>query len=64
VIFRGGAFLEEIVFIAALEGVRLGYDVRLLADLSMARREAERAPVFDRLALHGVLTTTVPQWPW
>jgi hypothetical protein len=46
VIFLGGAFLEEDVFIAALEGVRFGYDVRLLTDLSMARREAERAPVF------------------
>ena len=61
VIFLGGAFLEEEVFIAALEGVRLGYDVRLLADLSMARREADRSLVLDRLALHGVLTTTVRQ---
>jgi hypothetical protein len=61
VIFLGGAFLEEEVFIAALEGVRLGYDVRLLADLSMARREADRLLVVDRLALHGVLTTTVRQ---
>jgi hypothetical protein len=61
VIFLGGAFLEEEVFIAALEGVRLGYDVRLLADLSMARREADRLLVLDRLALHGVLTTTVRQ---
>jgi hypothetical protein len=61
VIFLGGAFLEEEVFIAALEGVRLGYDVRLLADLSLARRETDRSLVFDRLALHGVLTTTVRQ---
>jgi hypothetical protein len=61
VIFLGGAFLEEEVFIAALEGVRLGYDVRLLADLAMARREADRSLVLDRLALHGVLTTTVRQ---
>jgi hypothetical protein len=35
VIFMGGAWLEEEVFIAALEGVRRGYDVRLLADLSV-----------------------------
>jgi hypothetical protein len=61
VIFLGGNFLEEDVFIAALEGVKAGYDVRLLADLSMARREADRPLVFDRLALHGVLTTTVQQ---
>jgi hypothetical protein len=61
VIFLGGAFLEKEVLIAALEGVKLGYDVRLLADLSMARREADRSLVLDRLALHGVLTTTVRQ---
>jgi hypothetical protein len=61
VIFLGGAWLEEEVFIAALEGVRLGYDVRLLADLSVARFEADRTLVLDRLALHGVLMTTVRQ---
>ena len=61
VIFLGGAFLEEEVFIAALEAVRLGYDVRLLADLSVARSEADRSLVLDRLALHGVLATTVRQ---
>jgi hypothetical protein len=61
VIVLGGAFLEEEVFIAALEAARLGYDVRLLADLSVARNEADRSLVIDRLALHGVLTTTVRQ---
>jgi hypothetical protein len=61
VIFLGGAFLDEDVFISALEGVKLGYDIRLLADLSMARREADRLLVLDRLALHGVITTTVRQ---
>jgi hypothetical protein len=35
--------------------------VRLLADLSVARSEADRSLVLDRLALHGVLTTTVRQ---
>jgi hypothetical protein len=61
IIFLGGAWLEEEVFIAALEGVRLGYDVRLLADLSVARLESDRSLVLDRLALHGVLATTVRQ---
>jgi len=61
VIFLGGAFLDEDVFITALEGVKLGYDMRLLADLSLARREADRSLVLDRLALHGVITTTVRQ---
>jgi hypothetical protein len=53
--------LEEELFIAALEAVRLGYDVHLLADLSLARSEADRSLVLDRLALHGVLATTVRQ---
>jgi hypothetical protein len=61
VIFLGGAFLEEDVFIAALEGVKAGYDVRLLADLSMARCATDRSLALDRLALHGVLSTTVRQ---
>jgi hypothetical protein len=61
VIFLGGAWLDEEVLMAALEGVKLGYDVRLLADLSMARLEADRSLVLDRLALHGVLTMTVRQ---
>ncbi|QDW40505.1 hypothetical protein FFI89_027295 [Bradyrhizobium sp. KBS0727] len=61
VIFLGGAWLEEEVFIAALEGVRLGYDVRVFADLTVARVETDRSLVLDRLALHGVLATTVRQ---
>jgi hypothetical protein len=61
VIFLGGAFLDEEVLIAALEAVRLGYDVRLLVDLSVARSETDRSLVVDRLALQGVLTTTVRQ---
>jgi hypothetical protein len=61
VIVLGGAWLEEEVFIAALEGVRLGYDVRVFADLSVARLETDRSLVLDRLALHGVLATTVRQ---
>jgi hypothetical protein len=61
VIFLGGGFLEEEVLIAALEGVRLGYDVRLLVDLSVVRSEADRSLVLHRLALHGVLTMTIRQ---
>lgn len=61
IVFLGGAWLEEEVFIASLEGVRLGYDVRLLVDISIARVEADRPLVLDRLAQHGVLATTVRQ---
>lgn len=61
VIFLGGAYLEEEVFIAALEGARRGYEIRLLADLSKPRCEADRSLALDRLSLHGVLATTVRQ---
>jgi hypothetical protein len=61
VVFLGGAYLEEELFVAALEGVRRGYDIRLLADLSTPRCEAEGPLVLDRLSLQGVLTTTVRQ---
>lgn len=61
VIFLGGAWLEEEVLIAALKGAGLGYDLRLLADLSIARLEADRPLVLDRLAQHGVLAATLRQ---
>ena len=61
VVFLGGAFLEEEVLIAALEGVRHGYDIRLLLDLSVARDERDRSIALTRLAHHGVLATTLRQ---
>ncbi|WP_342722657.1 MULTISPECIES: hypothetical protein [unclassified Bradyrhizobium] len=61
VLFVAGAWLEEDVLIAALEGTRLGYDVRVLADISLIRREREHPLVLGRLALHGILTTTIRQ---
>ncbi len=61
VVFLGGVWLEEEIFIAALEGARLGYDVRLLVDVSVARLEGDSALVLNRMALHGVLSTTVRQ---
>ena len=61
VVFLGGAWLEEDIFIAALEAAGLGYDVRVLADISVARSEDDRSLLFDRFALHGILTMTVRQ---
>jgi hypothetical protein len=61
IIFLGGGWLEEEIFIAALQGAEHGYDVRLLSDIVAARVEADRSLVFDRLALHGILATTVRQ---
>ena len=60
-LYVAGAWLEEDVLVAALEGAGRGYDTRLLSDLSAARRESERKPVFDRVGLHGMLVTTVRQ---
>ncbi|WJR75507.1 hypothetical protein [Bradyrhizobium sp. NP1] len=61
IIFFGGSWLEEEIFIAALQGAQRGYDVRLLSDLIAVRVETDRSLVFDRLALHGILPTTVRQ---
>lgn len=61
VVFLGGAWLKEDIFVAALEAAGLGYDVRVLADISMARSEDDRSLVFDRFSLHGILTMTVRQ---
>ncbi|WP_315761856.1 MULTISPECIES: hypothetical protein [unclassified Bradyrhizobium] len=61
VVFVGGAFLEEEVLIAALEGARHGYDIRLVSDLSVGRDEADRCPALARLAHHGILPTTIRQ---
>jgi hypothetical protein len=60
-IVLGGAWLEEDIFIGALEAARRGYDVRLLSDLTAPRVQGDRALVLDRLAFHGVLATTVRQ---
>lgn len=61
VVFLGGAFLEEEILIAALDGARLGYDVRILLDVTVARLEADRSLVIDRLAHHGIVATTIGQ---
>lgn len=60
-IFFGGVFLEEEVSIAALEGARRGYDIRLLSDLTTARLESDRTLALNRLAHHGVLAMTIRQ---
>ncbi len=60
-VFLGGAFLDEEILIAALEGAKRGHDVRILSDLTIARQDADRDLVLDRLAHHGVIATTVSQ---
>jgi hypothetical protein len=61
VLYLGGAWLEEEVLIAALSAARIGYDTRVFTDVSVLRSLLDRTPALDRLAHHGVLTTTVRQ---
>lgn len=61
VVFVGGAWLEEDVLLTAIRAASLGYDVRLLTDLSRLRRAVDRQLTIERLAMHGVLTVTLRQ---
>ncbi|XIA67547.1 hypothetical protein ACFIOY_19275 [Bradyrhizobium sp. TZ2] len=61
IIFFGESWLEEEIFIAALQAAERGCDVHLLSDVIAARIETDRSLVFNRLALHGILATTVRQ---
>ncbi|WP_315762409.1 isochorismatase family protein [Bradyrhizobium sp. SZCCHNS2005] len=61
ILFLGGSWLEEEIFIVALQAAERGYDVRLLSDCVQTRREADRSLAFDRLAIHGVLVATTRQ---
>ena len=61
VLYIGGAWLEEEVLIAALSAARIGYDTRVLTDLSVLRSRLDRIPALDRLAQHNILATTVRQ---
>ena len=61
IVYLAGAWLEEDLVLAAIKGVELGYDVRLLADLSIPRFAAERDIALRRLEQHGVILTSVRQ---
>lgn len=61
ILFFGGRWLEEDILISAIQAAILGYDVRVLVDLSKAKCETERKPALDRLAQYGVLQSTVRQ---
>lgn len=61
VLYCGGAWLDEDVLVAALSAVQIGYDTRVLVDVSIARTQFERAWALERLEQHGVLMTTVRQ---
>lgn len=61
VLYLGGKWLEEEIFISAIGAAGLGYDVRVLIDVSKAKREIEREVALERLAQHSVLKSTVRQ---
>jgi hypothetical protein len=60
-IFLGGAWLDEHVFAAALSTSRIGYDVRVLVDVSVAKTRFERVWALERFEQHGVKVTTMRQ---
>ena len=61
IVYLAGAWLEEELVLVAIEGVELGYDVRLFADLSLPRFAVERDIALRRLEQHGVILTSVRQ---
>ncbi|MHC2463335.1 hypothetical protein [Bradyrhizobium embrapense] len=60
-VLLGGGWIDEDILMLALQGAWLGYDVRLLLDLSCQRCEGDEALVIKRLVLHGVIPTTLRQ---
>lgn len=61
VLFFAGAWFDEDVLLAAIRASSVGYDVRLLVDLSRSRRASEQQLVVDRAAMHGILAVTLRQ---
>jgi hypothetical protein len=61
VIYIGGAWLDQDVLAAALAAVHIGYDTRMLVDVSVARTRFERAWALERLEQHDVIMTTMRQ---
>jgi hypothetical protein len=60
-LYVGGAWLDEEVLFTALNAVLIGYDTRVLLDVSIARSWCDRTPALDRMLQHGVLVTTIRQ---
>jgi hypothetical protein len=61
VLYIGGAWLDQDVLTAALAAVHIGYDTRVLVDVSVATTRFERGWALERLEQHHVLMTTMRQ---
>jgi hypothetical protein len=61
VLYIGGAWLDQDVLTAALAAVHIGYDTRVLVDVSVATTRFERQWALERLEQHDVLMTTMRQ---
>jgi hypothetical protein len=61
VIYIGGAWLDQDVLGAALSAAEIGYDTRVLVDVSVAQTQFDRAWALERLQQHDVLMTTMRQ---
>jgi hypothetical protein len=61
VLYVGGAWLDQDVLGAALSAGEIGYDTRVLVDVSVAQTQFDRAWALERLQQHDVLMTTMRQ---
>jgi len=61
VVYVGGAWLDQDVLVAALTAAEIGYDTRVLVDVSIAQTQFDRDCAVERLVQHDVLVTTVRQ---
>ena len=60
-LFLAGFWLEDTVTFSALGALADGYDVHVMLDVSVARREDTREATIERLVQAGVVPTTAVQ---
>jgi nicotinamidase-related amidase len=60
-LFLGGFWLDDNVTFAALGALADGYDVHVMLDVAVARREEAREAAIERLIQAGVVPTTAVQ---
>ena len=61
VIYIAGAWLDQDVFATALSVNRIGYDTRVLVDVSVARSRFDRQWALERLEQESIRMTTIRQ---
>jgi nicotinamidase-related amidase len=61
ILYVGGAWLDQDVLGAALSAAEIGYDTRVLVDVSVAQTQFDRAWALERLQQRDILMTTMRQ---